>query len=147
MVTKSAFETEAEKVCEPNGIPEIRLAHGSLARPSGTIEDLRVVKSPAEIARIWAVPHNALGTDFSAKHDWDGVIARFRSRRWRLASEVWDWWALKDLNLRPTDYESAALTAELRAQVYVFNSVTAISPNAILPPMPNSMPTRFLGMG
>ena len=25
------------------------------------------------------------------------------------------WWALKDLNLRPTDYESAALTAELRA--------------------------------
>ena len=28
------------------------------------------------------------------------------------------WWALKDLNLRPTDYESAALTAELRAQVH-----------------------------
>ena len=26
------------------------------------------------------------------------------------------WWALKDLNLRPTDYESAALTAELRAR-------------------------------
>ena len=25
------------------------------------------------------------------------------------------WWALQDLNLRPTDYESAALTAELRA--------------------------------
>ena len=27
-----------------------------------------------------------------------------------------EWWALKDLNLRPTDYESAALTAELRAR-------------------------------
>src|ERR1017187_8319536 len=27
------------------------------------------------------------------------------------------WWALKDLNLRPTDYESAALTAELRAPI------------------------------
>ena len=27
-----------------------------------------------------------------------------------------NWWALKDLNLRPTDYESAALTAELRAR-------------------------------
>ena len=27
------------------------------------------------------------------------------------------WWALKDLNLRPKDYESSALTAELRAQV------------------------------
>ncbi len=26
------------------------------------------------------------------------------------------WWALQDLNLRPTDYESAALTAELRAR-------------------------------
>ena len=25
------------------------------------------------------------------------------------------WWARKDLNLGPTDYESAALTAELRA--------------------------------
>jgi hypothetical protein len=29
------------------------------------------------------------------------------------ASKVW--WARKDLNLGPTDYESAALTAELRA--------------------------------
>ena len=26
------------------------------------------------------------------------------------------WWALQDLNLQPTDYESAALTIELRAQ-------------------------------
>ena len=26
------------------------------------------------------------------------------------------WWALLDLNQRPTDYESAALTAELRAR-------------------------------
>src|SRR5260370_36583489 len=27
----------------------------------------------------------------------------------------WNWWARQDLNLGPTDYESAALTAELRA--------------------------------
>src|SRR5579885_460227 len=27
------------------------------------------------------------------------------------------WWARQDLNLRPTDYESAALTAELRAPI------------------------------
>ena len=26
------------------------------------------------------------------------------------------WWARQDLNLGPTDYESAALTAELQAQ-------------------------------
>ena len=26
------------------------------------------------------------------------------------------WWALQDLNLGPMDYESTALTAELRAQ-------------------------------
>ena len=26
-----------------------------------------------------------------------------------------EWWARQDLNLGPTDYESAALTAELRA--------------------------------
>ena len=29
------------------------------------------------------------------------------------------WWALLDLNQRPTDYESAALTAELRAQSHL----------------------------
>ena len=29
------------------------------------------------------------------------------------------WWARKDLNLGPTDYESAALTAELRAPRFV----------------------------
>ena len=28
------------------------------------------------------------------------------------------WWALQDLNLQPTDYESAALTIELRARAY-----------------------------
>ena len=33
------------------------------------------------------------------------------------------WWALKDLNLRPTDYESAALTAELRALTFKFNNL------------------------
>ena len=33
------------------------------------------------------------------------------------------WWALKDLNLRPTDYESAALTAELRALVHAIRAL------------------------
>lgn len=28
-----------------------------------------------------------------------------------------DWWARQGLNLRPTDYESVALTAELRALI------------------------------
>ena len=42
------------------------------------------------------------------------------------------WWALKDLNLRPTDYESAALTAELRAQAFLFHCITAILSNRIL---------------
>src|ERR1035437_5599971 len=31
-------------------------------------------------------------------------------------SKLLKWWALLDLNQRPTDYESAALTAELRAR-------------------------------
>jgi hypothetical protein len=38
----------------------------------------------------------------------DLILARAKSK---------EWWALKDLNLRPTDYESAALTAELRARL------------------------------
>ena len=33
----------------------------------------------------------------------------------RTATGVWGWWALQDLNLGPMDYESTALTAELRA--------------------------------
>src|SRR5664279_3479007 len=38
------------------------------------------------------------------------------------------WWALLDLNQRPTDYESAALTAELRAR----SSIKAGCPPALL---------------
>ena len=30
-------------------------------------------------------------------------------------SSYWVWWAHQDLNLEPTDYESAALTVELWA--------------------------------
>jgi hypothetical protein len=33
----------------------------------------------------------------------------------RIEHTAWNWWALQDLNLGPTDYESDALTAELRA--------------------------------
>jgi hypothetical protein len=29
-----------------------------------------------------------------------------------------EWWARQDLNLGPTDYESAALTAELQARTF-----------------------------
>ena len=42
---------------------------------------------------------------------------RFAQRRGK-APRQRVWWALKDLNLRPTDYESAALTAELRARFF-----------------------------
>jgi hypothetical protein len=31
------------------------------------------------------------------------------------------WWALQDLNLGPMDYESTALTAELRARSLLMN--------------------------
>jgi hypothetical protein len=37
------------------------------------------------------------------------------------------WWALQDLNLEPTDYESAALTLELRAQIILKARLTPIS--------------------
>ena len=36
-----------------------------------------------------------------------------------------EWWALQDSNLQPTDYESAALTIELRA-LCLFLSVSAL---------------------
>ncbi len=42
------------------------------------------------------------------------------------------WWALQDLNLRPTDYESAALTAELRARS--FSPILACGSKAAVPP-------------
>src|SRR5437016_12276969 len=47
-----------------------------------------------------------------------GVVAT-RHRRCKFAFRIWHSafeWALQDLNLGPTDYESDALTAELRAR-------------------------------
>jgi hypothetical protein len=41
-------------------------------------------------------------------------LLRFRDKR-----VVTNWWARKDLNLGPMDYESTALTAELRARSYL----------------------------
>src|SRR5437879_11510673 len=39
-----------------------------------------------------------------------------------LVNAAWQfWWALQDLNLGPTDYESAALTSELRARIRLQN--------------------------
>jgi hypothetical protein len=35
------------------------------------------------------------------------------------------WWALQDLNLEPTDYESAALTIELRARAFLISGLRA----------------------
>ena len=36
------------------------------------------------------------------------------------------WWARQDLNLGPMDYESTALTAELRARVFYYaNTISA----------------------
>src|SRR5579859_3330104 len=36
------------------------------------------------------------------------------------------WWALMDSNHRPTDYESAALTAVLRARAFVNNNLCGL---------------------
>src|ERR1035438_8789576 len=50
------------------------------------------------------------------------------ARRCRVRASPGDcWWALKDLNLRPTDYESAALTAELRARSFNCNNLSGFS--------------------
>src|SRR5262245_30487425 len=46
------------------------------------------------------------------------VYAPSKKRSPKLTRECFDmWWALLDSNQRPTDYESAALTAVLRAQI------------------------------
>jgi hypothetical protein len=47
-----------------------------------------------------------------AEHVEKGWKISSRMRRPRFLER---WWARQDLNLGPTDYESAALTAELRA--------------------------------
>ena len=47
-----------------------------------------------------------------------------------------DWWARQDLNLGPMDYESTALTAELRARVVLtvsfYTSIEMIEHNRLL---------------
>jgi hypothetical protein len=45
------------------------------------------------------------------------LAPRSSSIAYRLNDKV-GWWARQDLNLGPTDYESAALTAELQAPPY-----------------------------
>jgi hypothetical protein len=44
-------------------------------------------------------------------------ISTYLQTMQRFVSEYW--WARQDSNLGPTDYESAALTAELRARTFV----------------------------
>jgi hypothetical protein len=60
--------------------------------------------------------------------DVEGTVGFLRLR----AGEQMFWWALKDLNLRPKDYESSALTAELRARIAATHS-----------PPPNKQDLRF----
>lgn len=48
----------------------------------------------------------------------------------RRLNERFSWWALQDLNLRPTDYESAALTTELRALAGVAFDSTSAAPGS-----------------
>ena len=45
-------------------------------------------------------------------HPVETVIPNNGLCRWEVC-----WWALQDLNLGPMDYESTALTAELRARI------------------------------
>ena len=40
------------------------------------------------------------------------------------------WWARQDLNLGPTDYESAALTAELRARLSEISYIERAQPRS-----------------
>jgi hypothetical protein len=40
------------------------------------------------------------------------------------------WWARQDLNLGPTDYESAALTAELQARTFTHITLKKVSAHA-----------------
>ena len=54
---------------------------------------------------------------YSANSDFFGsraFVIRERMQRWLTALDK-IWWAHQDLNLEPTDYESAALTVELQA--------------------------------
>jgi hypothetical protein len=46
-------------------------------------------------------------------------VPNFKAASWweEMNSISENWWARQDLNLGPTDYESAALTAELRARI------------------------------
>jgi hypothetical protein len=47
---------------------------------------------------------------------------------------ICDWWARQDLNLGPMDYESTALTAELRALSSLGCIATGIRVNALVAP-------------
>jgi hypothetical protein len=59
-----------------------------------------------------------------------GTIPKRRKYKNRLSHLFEKWWALQDSNLGPTDYESAALTAELRARGLILLYLTVLTPPA-----------------
>src|SRR6266702_5121965 len=72
----------------------------------------------------FCVGHGAVWcVSFAHQHEVVQVLGRLLARPLCRSSTVgadnyWSWWARQDLNLGPTDYESAALTAELRAPLW-----------------------------
>ena len=91
-----------------------RQGNVNLALTASTFEVGNIdIGVPAGKGLVWWSPEAREG-------QWHGLVVQVRSTVPRLSCpeacrlrEVW--WARQDLNLGPTDYESAALTAELRA--------------------------------
>ena len=87
-------------------------------REQGLFSDLR--QGPAERAKLLRIVLSNCLLDAASvypayRKPFDLILVRANSK---------EWWALKDLNLRPTDYESAALTAELRARALISTTCT-----------------------
>jgi hypothetical protein len=89
-------------------------AHTVFCEPKQLAINAAAFKDSTRIVGKQEVARNGIVENDAREHVYQNPIRQNRPYIARAKSK--EWWALKDLNLRPTDYESAALTAELRAR-------------------------------
>jgi hypothetical protein len=89
-------------------------AHTVFCEPKQLAINAAAFKDSTRIVGKQEVARNGIVENDAREHVYQILSARIDLILARAKSK--EWWALKDLNLRPTDYESAALTAELRAR-------------------------------
>ena len=115
-MTKSCCNLRILNVQTVQTVPWVPWSHPLIERLIGTIR-----REYLDHLFFWTVDdleRNTVAKEWQSCND--RIRSIFRAQKSRIAlciNGLLRWWARQDLNLRPSDYESPALTPELRAQV------------------------------